>query len=92
MSSSTGRSAGWETVARSVARLTVASTPSILPRLRSIRALQDAHVMPVIARSTLREVASGSATGSGAVVVLMGVIVSARARRVREAKGARRRS
>ena len=40
------------TVAFSVARLTTASTPSSRPSFFSIRAEQEAQVMPVIARST----------------------------------------
>src|SRR5690606_36666327 len=50
--SATDRADGKLTLAFSVARLTLASTPSSLLSLRSTRAEQEAHVIPLIARST----------------------------------------
>jgi len=47
-------SAGTLTRADSRGRLTLASTPSSFPSLRSTRLTQEAHVMPSISRSMTR--------------------------------------
>ena len=53
MRSATVSVSGKDTRAASVAKLTVAATPSSRFSFRSTRAAQDAHVMPPIMRSVV---------------------------------------
>src|SRR5437588_2880790 len=60
--SATGRPGGWATWAFSVAKLTVARTPSSLLSLRSTRAAHAAQVIPPTTSSTVRDIGRDSPT------------------------------
>ena len=58
------------TLACSVAKFTVAATPSILLSFFSIRAAQEAHVMPPIDSSTVQAGAAGRVPMTGVPVAM----------------------
>src|SRR4029453_1343759 len=58
------------TLAFSVARFTVAATPSILLSVFPTRAAQEAHVMPPIDNSTVRAGAAGRVSVTGIPVAM----------------------